>query len=87
MTFAQVPMVMQTSKYKQILEDMEESRITGIINSKWVLEQENQGDDFTSMFNQIDQQLGFTPTDAYSLMSTGLYENTNGLDTFGVFNQ
>ena len=87
MTFAQVPMVMQTSKYKQILEDMEEARITGVINSKWVLEQENQTDDFTSMFNQIDQQLGFTPADAYSLMSTGLYENTNGLDTFGVFNQ
>lgn len=87
MTFAQVPMVMQTSKYKQILEDIEESRITGIINSKWVLEQENQADDFTSMFNQIDQQLGFTPTDAYSLMSTGLYENSNGLDTFGIFNQ
>ena len=87
MTFAQVPMVMQTSKYKQILEDMEEARITGVINSKWTLEQENQTDDFTSMFNQIDQQLGFTPADAYSLMSTGLYENINGLDTFGVFNQ
>jgi len=88
MTFAQVPMVMQTSKYKGILEDMEEARITGIVNSKWVLEQENQGDDFTSLFNQIDQQLGFIPADAFDIMSTGLYDdNNNGLDTFGVFQQ
>ena len=87
MTFAQVPMVMQTSKYKGILEDMEEARITGIVNSKWVLEQENQGDDFTSLFNQIDQQLGFTPADAFDIMSTGLYDSNNGLDTFGVFQQ
>ena len=87
MTFAQVPMVMQTTKYKSLLEDMEESRITGIINSKWVLEQENTGDDFASMFNQIDQQLGFTPADSYSLMSSGLYDNNNGLDTFGIFQQ
>ena len=70
-----------------LLEDMEESRITGIINSKWVLEQENTGDDFASMFNQIDQQLGFTPADSYSLMSSGLYDNNNGLDTFGIFQQ
>jgi len=87
MTFAQVPMVMQTSKYKQILEDLEEARITGIVNSKWTLEQENQGDDFTNLFNQIDQNFGYTPADAYSLMSTGLYDNNNGLDTFSIFNQ
>ena len=69
MTFAQVPMVMQTIKYKGLLEDIEESRITGIINSRWVIEQERQVDDFTSMFNQIDQQFGYTPIDAYSLMN------------------
>jgi len=69
MTFAQVPMVMQTIKYKGLLEDIEESRITGIINSKWVIEQERQVDDFTSMFNQIDQQFGYIPIDAYSLMN------------------
>ena len=87
MTFAQVPMVMQTSKYKQILEDLEEARITGIVNSKWTLEQDNQADDFTNLFNQIDQHFEYTPIDAYSLMSTGLYDNNNGLDTFSIFNQ
>ena len=66
---------------------MEEARITGVVNSKWTLEQEANTDDFTNMFNQIDQQLGFTPADAYSLMSTGLYENNNGLNTFDIFQQ
>lgn len=87
MTFAQVPMVMQTTKYKSLLEDMEESRITGIINSKWVLEQENTGDDFASMFNSIGNPIEYTPADSYSLMSSGLYDNNNGLDTFGIFQQ
>ena len=35
MTFVQVPMVMQTTKYKNLLEDIEEARILGVVNSKW----------------------------------------------------
>jgi len=42
MTFVQVPMVMQTTKYKNLLEDIEESRILGVVNSKWNNHNEQQ---------------------------------------------
>ena len=87
MTFVQVPMVMQTLKYKSLLEDLEESRITGIVNSKWVLENSYKENEYTNLFNQIDSQFTFnTPIETYGLMGSGLYDNQNGLDMFGVFN-
>ena len=75
MTFVQIPTVMQTSKYKALLEEIEESRITGIVNSKWTMESESQKDEWSTLFNQIDQKFGFTPMDAYDMMSIGTLRN------------
>ena len=52
MTFVQIPMVMQTLKYKNLLEEIEESRITGIINNKWMVK--NKYED--NLFNSFDKQ-------------------------------
>ena len=68
MTFVQIPMVMQTSKYKSLLEDMEESKITGRVNSKWNTYEPNNLDDFSNLFTIIDQKYGFTPMDAYGVI-------------------
>ena len=88
MTFVQVPMVQQTSKYKQLLEDIEESQITGIVNSKWEMEKESSSDNFNNLFTYINQPFEFAPADSYSIIgSTGLYDTNNGLDTFGIFNK
>ena len=47
MTFVQIPMVMQTSKYKMLLEEMEEAAITGRINNKWMNPQTDNTDPFS----------------------------------------
>ena len=56
MTFVQIPMVMQTLKYKNLLEEIEESRITGIINNKWMQKP-------TDNINQLMIPLGMIPND------------------------
>ena len=56
MTFVQIPMVMQTLKYKNLLEEIEESRITGIINNKWMQKS-------TEDINQLMIPLGMIPND------------------------
>ena len=55
MTFVQIPMVQQSLKYKNLLEEMEESFITGRINNKWMNpQQETDNLFFNSPFNQMD---------------------------------
>lgn len=55
MTFVQIPMVQQSLKYKNLLEEMEESFITGRINNKWMNpQQETNNLFFNSPFNQMD---------------------------------
>lgn len=55
MTFVQIPMVQQSLKYKNLLEEMEEAFITGRINNKWMNpQQETDNLFFNSPFNQMD---------------------------------
>ena len=55
MTFVQIPMVQQSLKYKNLLEEMEEAFITGRINNKWMNpQQETSNLFFNSPFNQMD---------------------------------
>ena len=55
MTFVQIPMVQQSLKYKNLLEEMEEAIITGRINNKWMNPHQETNDlFFDSPFNQID---------------------------------
>jgi len=56
MTFVQIPMVMQTGKYSSFLEDIEEARISGIINNKWNTTQQQSIEDTPfGMFTQIGE--------------------------------
>jgi hypothetical protein len=56
MTFVQIPMVMQTGKYSSFLEDIEEARISGIINNKWNTNQQQNAEDIPfGMFTQIGE--------------------------------
>ena len=58
MTFVQIPMVMQTGKYTSLLEDIEEARITGIINNKWNTNQAQVIDDSPfGLFTQLNDEL------------------------------
>ena len=55
MTFVQIPMVQQSLKYKNLLEEMEEAFITGRINNKWMNPQQEANNlFFNSPFNQMD---------------------------------
>ena len=55
MTFVQIPMVQQSLKYKNLLEEMEEAIITGRINNKWMNPYQETNDLFlNSPFNQMD---------------------------------
>ena len=55
MTFVQIPMVQQSLKYKNLLEEMEESFITGRINNKWMNPYQETNDLFlNNPFNQMD---------------------------------
>ena len=55
MTFVQIPIVQQSLKYKNLLEEMEEAFITGRINNKWMNpQQETSNLFFNSPFNQMD---------------------------------
>ena len=38
MTFVQLPAIVQTAKYKDLLEDFEASKISNNINNKWISE-------------------------------------------------
>jgi hypothetical protein len=56
MTFVQIPMVMQTGKYSSFLGDIEEARISGIINNKWNTNQQQNAEDIPfGMFTQIGE--------------------------------
>jgi hypothetical protein len=58
MTFVQIPMVMQTGKYTSLLEDIEEARISGIINNKWNTNQTQVIDDSPlGLFTQLNDEL------------------------------
>ena len=55
MTFVQIPMVQQSLKYKNLLEEMEEAIITGRINNKWMNPYQETNDLFlNNPFNQMD---------------------------------
>ena len=56
MTFVQIPMVMQTLKYKNLLEEIEEYRISGIMNNKWMQKPVDE-------INQLMIPLGMIPND------------------------
>ena len=57
MTFVQIPMVQQSLKYKNLLEEMEESFITGRINNKWMNpQQETNNLFFNSPMDTLDMQ-------------------------------
>lgn len=52
MTFVQIPMVQQTAKYKNLLEDIEQARILGVVNTKWM------GNNTTSLENDFNSLFG-----------------------------
>lgn len=63
MTFVQIPMVMQTGKYTSFLEDIEEARISGIINNKWNTGTTPSPDEtpFGGLFTQIGEPMSQYP--------------------------
>ena len=59
MTFVQLPMIQQTSRYKNFIEDYEESKISNSINNKWNTNDAPLYNDFPTIYDYNKDQKEF----------------------------